>query len=305
MKKVYTIGEALIDFIPHPNGLLEKAPGGAPANVAAMVSLLGGRSAFIGKLSHDAFGDFLLDTINCCNVDTSHILRTQTAKTGLAFVTLSADGNRSFSFYRDPSADMLLTPEETDQMSFEAGSILHFCSVNLVECPTKHAHEALISKFRATGGFISFDPNVRLPLWHSEDACRETIQQFLPLADLLKISDEELSFITGIEEEQAAIESLFTGKVKMVLYTKGASGASLYMREIPNAPINTAGFPVAAIDTTGAGDAFIGAFLYHLSQLEAVEAIPTETWLSILSTANTIAARSTTYKGAISAYKLL
>ncbi len=181
MPTVFTIGEALIDFIPAEKGVglnevesFSKAAGGAPANVACVVAKLGKQSVFIGKLGADAFGDFLVETLVKTGVDTSRILRTSEANTALAFVSLKADGNRDFSFYRNPSADMLLKEEEIGEGWFMKGDILHFCSVDLIEAPVKYAHLKAIELARQVGARISFDPNVRLPLWHDPEACRRT-----------------------------------------------------------------------------------------------------------------------------------
>lgn len=314
MKTVYTIGEALIDFVPVSVNLELKteekklpmpqyiqAPGGAPANVAAVISLLGGKSAFIGKLGNDPFGDFLKDTLELTGVDVRHILSTDEAKTGLAFVNLASDGNRSFSFYRNPSADLLLTPEEALAMSIDYSQILHFCSVDLVPSPTKEAHNVLIDAFNAHGGLVIFDPNVRLPLWSSEEACRETILQYIPRAQLLKISDDELYMITQIEDESEAIQWLFQGNVEAVIFTKGKKGASLYFKDEHLQAIHIDGIPTEAVDTTGAGDAFIGAFLYQLSQWTAPLSNEMEL-KNALNFANETAAKTVTQNGAISSY---
>lgn len=270
MSTLFAIGEVLIDFIPQQKGQalkdvisFERAPGGAPANVAAAVSKLGGQSAMLTKLGSDAFGDFLLEKLMEAGVGTKHIIRTSEANTALAFVSLREDGERDFSFYRKPCADLLMTADEVDESLFHPGDILHFCSVDLVESPMKHAHIKAIDQAKQRGALISFDPNVRLPLWENPDTCRETILAFVPKAHLVKISDEELEFITGISDEEAAIASLFTGDVKAVVYTRGAAGASLFVNENE---MQADGFSVQVQDTTGAGDAFIGGFLFKLLQ---------------------------------------
>lgn len=308
MRTLYSIGEVLIDFIPLQKGRalkdvvsFERAPGGAPANVAAAVAILGGRSKMITKLGADAFGDFLLEKLEETGVDTSHVIRTNEANTGLAFVSLREDGERDFSFYRKPSADLLLTADEVDESLFEAGDILHFCSVDLVESPMKQAHTKAIQSAKESGALISFDPNVRLPLWNSPHACRETILSFIPKAHIVKISDEELTFITGIEDEDQAIASLFVGNVETVIYTKGAAGAMLYVRDIT---IDSGGYSVDVQDTTGAGDAFIGALLYRLMEAgtdqQTLQTVLIRDGQSILSFANAAGAITTTGKGAIS-----
>lgn len=301
---IFTIGEALIDFIPLEKGValkevtgFLKEAGGAPANVACTVAKLGGKSAFIGKLGNDAFGDFLLDTMLGVGVDTRYMSRTDEANTALAFVSLKSDGNRDFMFYRKPSADMLLSAEDIEQEWFWAQDILHFCSVNLIEAPVKYAHIRAIEAIQAKDGIVSFDPNVRLPLWQDKEKCKQTILQFIPHSHLVKISDEELEFITGLHDQQAAISSLFVGKVKMVIYTKGSNGAELYTKDYH---ITIPAHKVQVLETTGAGDAFIGSFLYKLSlQKLPLEQITKETATEMLQFAAIVAAITTTRKGAI------
>lgn len=309
MGNLFAIGEVLIDFIPLQKGRalkdviqFERAPGGAPANVAATVAKLGGSSYVISQLGMDAFGDFLLEQLAHVGVNTDKITRTSKANTGLAFVSLREDGERDFSFYRNPSADLLLTQEEIDENWFAEGDILHFCSVDLVESPMKQAHIKAIQAAKHKGALISFDPNVRLPLWNEPKECQTTIQHFLPLAHLIKVSDEELAFITGIEDEEKAIQSLFAGDVQAVIYTKGSKGAELYLRENKFA---SKGFAVQVQDTTGAGDAFIGGLIYQLLEKKATQAtlinILLDAHQGILQFANASGALTTTGKGAISA----
>jgi fructokinase len=304
LSRVFTIGEALIDFIPNEKGIslsevisFDKAPGGAPANVACTVAKLGGESSFIGKLGMDAFGDFLIDTLKNTGVDISNIKRSTEANTALAFVSLKADGNREFMFYRDPSADMLLSPEEIEGDWFNKNDILHFCSVDLIEAPVKYAHIKAINFIKEKGGIVSFDPNVRLPLWNNEEECRKTILSFIPMSNILKISDEELEFITNIKNKEDAIKSLFVGDVEVVIFTKGPNGAEVYTKNIN---VSVEGINVTVVDTTGAGDAFIGAFLYKISTENIdIKSFTEEKAYSILKFANTVAAICTTRKGAI------
>lgn len=309
MARLFSIGEVLIDFIPAQKGValkevvsFERAPGGAPANVAAAVAKAGGQASMITKLGVDAFGDFLIDTLNDVGVNTEHVLRTKEANTALAFVSLKEDGERDFSFYRNPSADLLLTEEEIDEELFQDGDILHFCSVDLVESPMKKAHAKAIRSAKSKGAIISFDPNVRLPLWDDPKECRSTILDFLPEAHLVKISDEELEFITGISNEAEAIQSLFVGDVKAVIFTKGSEGADLY---VDGNCYHSSGYRVNVQDTTGAGDAFIGGFLYKLLEKNAtipqLVSILKEENENILSYANASGAITTTGKGAITA----
>lgn len=309
MNRLYAIGEVLIDFIPLQKGCalkdvssFERAPGGAPANVAAAAAKYGAPASILTKLGSDAFGDFLLEELQKAGVDTKHVKRTDEANTGLAFVSLKDNGERDFSFYRKPSADLLLSESEIDAEWFQTGDILHFGSVDLVESPMKQAHRKAIRAVKKTGGLISFDPNVRLPLWNDAEDCRRAILEFLPKAHLVKISDEELAFITGIQDEETAILSLFRGDVRAVVYTRGAQGAELHTT---NGMYDAPGFKVNAQDTTGAGDAFVGGLLFHLLQKGAapsnLASLLDEHHSEILRFANASGALTTTNKGAISA----
>ena len=307
MRNFYSIGEVLIDFIPLQKGRalkdvvgFERVPGGAPANVAVAVARFGGKAYMITKLGMDAFGDFLLEQLQQAGVNTETVKRTNEANTGLAFVSLRHDGERDFSFYRNPSADLLLSEKEIEDGWFEDGDILHFCSVDLVESPMKKAHIKAIHLAKEKGSIISFDPNVRIPLWNNPETCRKTILEFVPMAHILKISEEELEFITGISNINEAIQSLFTGDVRAIIYTKGAEGVELYLKgEVYQSP----GYRIEVQDTTGAGDAFIGGFLYQLLEKgvrqETLEKILREHHQEVLSFANASGALTTSGKGAI------
>jgi fructokinase len=308
VKSLYSIGEVLIDFIPLQKGRalkdvveFERAPGGAPANVAAAVAKYGGKASMITKLGRDAFGDFLLEQLQQAGVNTEKITRTDEANTGLAFVSLREDGERDFSFYRNPSADLLLSENEIEENWFEQGDILHFCSVDLVDSPMKQAHVKAIRSAKANGSIISFDPNVRLPLWNDPEDCRRTILEFIPTAHIVKISDEELEFITGIQEVEEAIQSLFVGDVTAVIFTKGSQGAEVFLK---GQNYQSSGFAVEVQDTTGAGDAFIGGFLYQLLELNVrqgnLEEVLHAHHQGILAFSNASGALTTTGKGAIS-----
>lgn len=309
MNKVISIGEALIDFIPEEKGVALKdvssflrIPGGAPLNVAAAVAKLGGRSQMLTKLGEDGFGDAILEEVKHLGVDVSRVGRTKKANTALAFVSLKDDGERDFSFYRNPSADMLLNKEEIFEEDFEEGSILHFCSVSLIDAPIKDAHRKAIEFAAKNSCLISFDPNVRLPLWESKEECRDAILEFLPFSNILKISDEELEFITEIKDEEEALNSLFRGNVKVVIYTKGTGGAEFITK---NKKVFSSSFKVKVQDTTGAGDSFIGSLLYQISKeeltIEQLVNLHDEKIKNMLTFCNAAAALTVSKKGAIAA----
>ena len=268
MKKLLAIGEALIDFIPEESGKALKdvcgfrpAVGGAPANVCGAFCKLGGEADMITQLGDDPFGDKIVEEFQKYEIGCDHVLRTTKANTSLAFVALKDDGNREFSFYRKPGADMLLDADTIKKEWFTDAFALHFCSVSLGNFPMKEAHKKAIDYAIEAGALISFDPNLRFALWESEEALRQAVLEFLPKAHVLKISDEELEFITGKTDIEEAKDALFTGNVELVIYTKGAEGAIAYTKQTV---AESAGHKVKAFDTTGAGDAFIGSFLYQL-----------------------------------------
>ena len=312
MKKVISIGEALIDFIPHEKGQslnnvsnFLRVAGGAPLNVAAAVAKLGGNAQMLTKLGVDSFGDHILEQVEPLGVDISKVLRTKEANTALAFVSLREDGERDFSFYRNPSADMLLNAEEIEEEVFAQGGILHFCSVSLIDAPIKEAHRKAIEFAKRNNCLISFDPNVRLPLWETPEACREAILEFLPFANIVKISDEELEFITGIADETEALNFLLQGDVEVIIYTKGTNGAEFITKE---RKVFSPSFKVEAQDTTGAGDSFIGSLLYQVAEgeysLEELVTLSEEKVQEILTFSNATAALTVCKKGAIGALPL-
>ena len=209
MKKVVAIGELLIDFVPQQKGCaldevthFERVAGGAPANVATAVARLGNPAAMISQVGEDAFGTHILKVLHANGVDTQWVFRTGRANTGLAFVSLDATGNREFSFFRNPSADLFLDQEQVTDAMFADCAVLHFCSVDLVDWPVKVAHRRAIELAKQAGAIVSFDPNVRLPLWSSPEACQAAIREFLPYADLVKLSDDEIEFVTGCTDER-------------------------------------------------------------------------------------------------------
>lgn len=304
------IGEALIDFIPdkkgcefHEVGSFSPATGGAPANVCGAFSRLGGKSRMITQLGKDPFGDVITRTLNEAGVDTSYISYTTEANTALAFVSQTADGKSTYSFYRNPSADMLFEPSEVTEEMLGDCYALHFCSVSLGDFPMKDAHRAAITIARRQGAIVSFDPNLRFMLWDDRDALKRVIWEFLPECDILKISDEELEFITGCSDIDQALPLLFVGGVKLVILTKGKDGADCYSAL---GTVSSVSPSVVAVDTTGAGDGFIGSFLWKLRSLgigkESLDDCPLSVLKECLDFANRFCAVSVQRKGAIPSY---
>lgn len=313
MKKdtLIAIGEALIDFIPNETGcdfenvtFFRPKVGGAPANVCGAFRVLGGKSKIITQLGDDPFGRKIEKELKNFGIDTSLISFTDKANTALAFVSLEKNGNRTFSFYRNPSADMLFDKEQIADNMFDDAYALHFCSVSLGDFPMKEAHKAAIEIAAKKDTIISFDPNLRFPLWKSKEELNKTVHEFIPLSDIIKISDEELAFLTGEEEIENALPQLFTGNVKLIIYTCGSKGAYAYTKT--QKAFSTCQ-KVNAIDTTGAGDGFIGSFLFGLKSLkktkDTLEKITKEELEKMLHFSNQFCGESVQHNGAIDSYK--
>ncbi|KAK4768574.1 hypothetical protein SAY87_003715 [Trapa incisa] len=302
---VVSFGEMLIDFVPTASGVslaeapgFLKAPGGAPANVAIAVTRLGGRSAFIGKLGDDEFGHMLAGILKQYGVIAEGINFDQGARTALAFVTLRADGEREFMFYRNPSADMLLKPEELNLELIRSAKVFHYGSISLIVQPCRSAHLMAMQVARDAGALLSYDPNLRLALWPSVEEAREQIMSIWDKADLIKVSDEELKFLTGSDEiDDASAMSLLHPNLKLLLVTLGEKGCRYYTKNFYG---HVEAFHVTAVDTTGAGDSFVGALLCKIADDRSL--IEEEVRLrEAIKYANACGAITTTKKGAIPA----
>ncbi|XP_021891301.1 probable fructokinase-6, chloroplastic isoform X1 [Carica papaya] len=268
---VVCFGEMLIDFVPTTSGVslaeapaFKKAPGGAPANVAVGIARLGGSSAFIGKVGEDEFGYMLADILKENNVNNEGMRFDPGARTALAFVTLRSDGEREFMFYRNPSADMLLQEAELDFNLIKKAKIFHYGSISLITEPCRSAHIAAAKAAKDAGVVLSYDPNLRLPLWPSLDSAREGILSIWETADIIKVSEEEISFLTKGEDpyDDAVVRKLFHPNLKLLLVTEGPNGCRYYTKEFSG---RVKGFEVNAVDTTGAGDAFVAGMLSQLA----------------------------------------
>lgn len=309
-KKLIAIGEALIDFIPEKSGDAIKdvnaflpAVGGAPANVCGAFTKLGGRSEMITQLGMDGFGDKILETFMEAGIGSRFVKRTDKANTSLAFVALKEDGNREFSFYRNPGADMLYDVNDVKVEWFADVYALHFCSVSLGDFPMKDAHDRAIAYTRYNKGIVSFDPNLRPALWKNKEDMIQRVKEYIPKADIVKISDEELEDITGFSAIEEALPNLFTHNVKLVIYTEGSAGARAYTKA---AKASAACEKVKAVDTTGAGDGFIGAFLWYMHRddigVDAIADLSAEKLEEYLTFANRFCGISVQKKGAIPSY---
>ena len=259
---VLSFGELLIDFVALETGVtvgdasgFVKAPGGAPANVAAAVARLGYSSAFMGQVGDDPFGRHLAAVLAAEDVDVTGLTFSQSARTALAFVSNTADGDRSFMFYRHPSADMLMRPEDVKLSVIDACAAFHYGSITLIHEPAASALRKALDHAVAADKFISYDPNLRLPLWESATAAKAGMLSGLDYANLLKISDEELVFLTGGDD----VRPLWRERMELICVTRGPDGAVAYLKD--GTTVARGGYPVKAADTTGAGDAFAAAIL--------------------------------------------
>jgi fructokinase len=302
MADVICLGELLIDFIPTITGLdlataetFKKAAGGAPANVAAGLARFGVASGFMGTVGEDGFGRFLAATLAAAGVDVGTLRFTGAARTGLAFVSLRADGEREFLFYREPSADMLFAPEDVDEAAIGRAKILHFGSISLIGEPSRSGTLHAVATARRHGLLVSYDPNLRLLLWPDAEAARAGARTGLEQADIVKISEEEVHFLTGIDDPIEGARALWHENLSLMTVTRGAQGCFWLSKDAHGA---VPSFEVEAVDTTGAGDAFMAGLLAGLIGTPLPSLTP-GALDSICLFANAAGAVTTTSRGAI------
>ncbi|EEF41245.1 probable fructokinase-5 [Ricinus communis] len=302
---IVSFGEMLIDFVPDvagvslaESGAFIKAPGGAPANVACAITKLGGNSAFIGKVGEDEFGHMLVNILKKNGVNCEGVSFDQEARTALAFVTLKKNGEREFMFYRNPSADMLLKESELNMGLIKQAKIFHYGSISLISEPCRSAHMAAMKAAKAAGILLSYDPNVRLPLWPSHEAARDGIKSIWNEADFIKVSDDEVAFLTqGDPTKEEVVLSLYHDRLKLLIVTDGEKGCRYFTKSFKG---KVSGYSVKTVDTTGAGDAFVGALLVSVAKDASI--FENEGKLKeALTFANACGAICTTQKGAIPA----
>ena len=268
MIDVTALGEILIDFTPcgrsaAGQNMFEQNPGGAPANVLTAVQRLGGRTALIGKVGQDMHGDFLRATLESEKVSTEGLLVDESVFTTLAFVNLDENGDRSFSFARKPGADTCLSKEEVKLDLIQGTRIFHIGSLSLTDEPAKTASFFALDAAKDAGCIISYDPNYRASLWRSEKEAVEGMRSIVPYVDIIKISDEETQLLTGKADVYEASEVLLSQGVKVVIVTMGKKGAVVRTKD---GVVESPALSVQAVDTTGAGDAFMGGFLWQVAQ---------------------------------------
>ncbi len=259
---IYTIGEALIDCIHNGDNIIYSV-GGAPANVAMCCAKLGIESKFIGKIGNDNYGDKIIEVLKSNNVSLDYVYRTSLYPTCLVNVNLTNNHERNFVSKTPLSSDFFLEINEVKDISFSNQDILHFCSVDLMPYSVEKATEFCIKNAKNNNCIISFDPNVRLTFWHDDNKCKETILKYFNMVDIVKISDEDASFLFPNKDFDQLSQILFAKGVKLVIITLGKDGSIAYFK---NKKIKQNAFDTKIVDTTGAGDIFIGTFLSCLHQ---------------------------------------
>lgn len=270
MTDIITLGELLIDFTScgkNSQGqlLFAQNPGGAPANVAVAVARLGGRSAFIGKVGNDMHGEFLKKTLKENNVDCDALILDKDYFTTLAFVDIKDGGEREFSFARKHGADKMLCIDDIPVEKIKESKIFHFGSVSLTDDPARGTTLFAAKTAKTEGVTVAYDPNYRASLWENEATAEPYMRDALKYADMVKISDEETELLTGEKDFRKAAEILIENGVKIAVVTLGKDGAYVCTEE---GGIKTDGLNVNAVDCTGAGDSFWGAFLLKFAQSE-------------------------------------
>lgn len=307
MYDVVSLGELLIDFIPdgistQNNQLLEVNPGGAPCNVLALLSKLGKKTAFIGKVGRDDFGKLLKNTIEEIEIESKGLILSDKYKTTLAFIHLDSNGERSFTFYR--GADEKLEKSDIDVDLLNNTKIFHFGSLSMTNDPAESSTIYAIEKARENGAIISFDPNLRPLLWNSLDKAKQMIMYGLKNCDIVKISDEEMEFVTGSNDVYQGSKILSEKyNINLVFVTMGSKGSMFRFGNITG--LKEAYNNLNTIDTTGAGDTFCGCVLYKLLERGGFNSLKKEYLLETLDFANAAASIVTTRKGVINSMPTL
>lgn len=306
MEKKYDViamGELLIDFTmsgesEQGNGMFEACPGGAPCNVLALLNKMGKKTAFLGKVGKDQFGVLLRKTLDDVGIDTSNLLIDEQVNTTLAFVHTFPDGDREFSFYRNPGADMMLTAEEVNPEFLAQSRLFHFGTLSMTHDGVREATKKALQAAKDNGLMISFDPNLRPPLWSSLELAKEQMEYGFRFCDILKISDNEIQFVTGKEDYDEGIRYLQEKyQIPLILLTMGKDGSRAYYKGMR---VERSGFRCKTIETTGAGDTFCGSSLNYVLEHD-FENLTEEQLGEMLTFANAAAAIVTTRKGAIRA----
>ncbi|MGG3308510.1 MULTISPECIES: carbohydrate kinase family protein [Paenibacillus] len=305
MFDVVTMGELIIDFTPAGNSeqgqaLFECNPGGAPANVAVLLAKLGMRTAFLGKVGTDRFGELLRNTLQKYGVNTEGLRFSEEVHTTLAFVHLTEHGERSFSFCRNPGADLTLDENELNYNLIEKSRVFHFGSLSMTAEPAKTATLKALKHAKSQGLLITFDPNLRESLWNSLADAKKAIEEGLSFADILKVSQEELIFLTGrIDPGEGTLQLMRKFDIPLIFVTLGERGCFYrYLHAVGTAPA----YPVRMVDSTGAGDAFVGAAIGKILGIpDGFNGMTVDDVAECVRFANAAGALATTQKGGIPA----
>lgn len=299
---VTALGELLIDFTEsgfsgQGNPILEANPGGAPCNVLAMLERLGKKTAFIGKVGHDMFGDQLKTAVEEVGIDTRNLVIDNEVHTTLAFVHTYPDGDRDFSFYRNPGADMMLSKDEVQIDLIKDSKIFHFGTLSSTHEGVKEATRFAIDVAKEAGCIITFDPNLRPPLWKSLDDAKAEIEYGLGKCDVLKISDNEVEFLFGTTDYDEGAKILKEKyNIPLILITMGKDGSRAYYKDLR---VEAAPFlQENTIETTGAGDTFCASSINYILE-HGLDNLTEENLMELLTFANAAASLITTKKGAL------
>ncbi len=292
--RVWVTGDAVVDLIPDSESSYLKCPGGAPANVAVAIARLDGDAAFVGRVGQDPLGRFMQQTLKQEQVDTQMMILDEAQRTSTVIVDLDDSGERSFTFMVKPSADQFL--ETSDLPTFTQGQWLHVCSIALANEPSRSSTLEAMRQIKAAGGYVSFDPNLREEVWANPEELKPVVREAITLADVVKFSDDELLFLTGSDTLEQGVEALKPFKNTLALITQGAKGALVLFEKTQQLIASQA---VSPVDTTGAGDAFVGGLLAKLSQYNDWQQL--EVIHSAVKWANGCGALATTQKGAMTA----
>ena len=278
------------------NDVFEACPGGAPCNVLAMLNKLGRKTAFIGKVGNDQFGKLLKSTIEEIGIESKALLLDEKVNTTLAFVHTFPDGDRDFSFYRNPGADMMLTEDEVDYEMIKQSKVFHFGTLSMTDEPVRSATKKALDAAKEAGCIISFDPNLRPPLWKTLDQAKEMMEYGFGYCDILKISDNEIQFVSGKEDYDEGIQYLIDKyNIPLIFLTLGKDGSRAYYKGMR---VDEPGFKVNTIETTGAGDTFCGSVLSVILEKGLLDLTKNDLEETLIF-ANAAAALVTTRKGAI------
>ncbi|HEX9997654.1 MAG TPA: PfkB family carbohydrate kinase [Abditibacterium sp.] len=305
-----SFGELLVDMVsPTPDASLGeatsflKAPGGAPANVAVGLQRLGMNAGFMGQVGDDPFGHWLRHLIENEGVDVSHLALAQGARTSIAFVATRRDGKKDICFYRNPGADAEFSASQISSQAFVGTPLFHCGSVSLSMEPCRSAQFEALKQAKKAGALISFDPNWRPSLWNDSNEANDLIWQVMPFADLVKVADEEWEFVTGTADFELGSAKIRSRGPKLVIITRGSEGAYFNFAG-PTGKVEAgevAGFKVEAVDTLGAGDAFVAGLLTQILEMSLASSLQNAQMTQILRFANACGALATQKAGAIPA----